>query len=51
MSLIVIHSLGHSTPEDKSRLFSILSSHTDNQTEIDEAIALVKKTNSIAYSK
>ncbi|EAR95693.2 polyprenyl synthetase protein (macronuclear) [Tetrahymena thermophila SB210] len=51
MSLIVLHSLQNSQPEDKDRLFKILSSHTDNQDEIDEAIALVKKTDSISYSR
>ena len=49
-TLMVIHSLEHGSAKDGERLIGILNSHTREQKQIMEAIALMKKTNSIAYS-
>lgn len=51
MSLVVLHSLQHSATADKIRLMDIIASHTDKQEEIDEAIELLRKSNSIAYAR
>ncbi len=49
MSLIVIHALNHS--ENKDRLFEILKMKTTYQKIIDEAIEIIKASNSLEYAK
>jgi len=48
-SLIVIHTLKVAKAKDKKRLIEILNMHTSNRKMIDEAIAIMKKYNSIEY--
>ncbi|EGR30011.1 octaprenyl-diphosphate synthase, putative [Ichthyophthirius multifiliis] len=51
MSLIVIHCLAQSSQENKKRLIEILRMHTNDQDLINEAIQIVKSTDSINYSR
>ncbi len=48
-SLIAIHTLRVASAQDKRRLIQILSMHTSNQRLRDEAIALMRKYDSIEY--
>jgi geranylgeranyl pyrophosphate synthase len=50
-SLMVIHTLQVASQEDKKRLIEILSMHTTDQNLRNEAIAIIKKYNSIEYAK
>lgn len=50
-SLIVIHTLKIANAHDRSRLIEILNEHTSEQKLKDEAIALMKKYDSINYVK
>jgi geranylgeranyl pyrophosphate synthase len=50
-SLMVIHTLQVASQEDKKRLIEILSMHTTDQNLRNEAIAIIKKYNSIQYAK
>lgn len=50
-TLIVLHSLQHGTPEQAKRLKDILNSHPDDQAVINEAIEIVKATNSIEHAR
>jgi geranylgeranyl pyrophosphate synthase len=50
-SLPVIHALNEASPEDKERLIEILNMHTNDQELRDEAIAIIKKYDSIEYSR
>lgn len=47
ISLIVIHSLNHSSEVRRKRLLEILSMHTEDSELIREAIGLMKESNSI----
>jgi len=50
-SLMVIHTLQVASQEDKKRLIEILSMHTTDQNLRNEAIAIIKKYDSIEYAK
>ncbi len=50
-TLIVINALQKATITDRKRLLKILSMHTDEQKLRDEAIDIIKKYNSIQYSR
>jgi geranylgeranyl pyrophosphate synthase len=50
-SLIAIYTLKKANSADKKRLVEILNMHTSDQKLRDEAIALMKKYNSIEYVK
>ncbi|MCP6718526.1 MAG: polyprenyl synthetase family protein [Patescibacteria group bacterium] len=50
-SLMVIHSLNKAGSEDKKRLLEILNKHTENIDEIEEAIKIIQKYESIDYAK
>ncbi len=49
-TLMVVHSLSKASKEDRSKLISILSSHTKDSAQIKTAIAIMKKTGSIDYA-
>ena len=48
---MVLHSLRSGTDKDSRRLREILGMRTKQQTLIDEAIELIKKTKSLEYSR
>jgi len=50
-SLMVIHSLTAGTPEQSSRLVEILNSKTNDPVVINEAIAIMKATDSLTYAR
>ena len=50
-SLLVIHALQKANEKDRKRLLEILAIHTTDQDLRDEAIAIIKKYNSIEYAK
>jgi geranylgeranyl pyrophosphate synthase len=50
-SLIVIHTLEKAKPVDKKRLIEILNLHTTSQKLRNEAIRIMKKYDSISYTK
>ena len=50
-SLLVIKTLENASNEDKKRLLEILDSHTENEKEIEEAIAILEKYEAIDYAK
>jgi geranylgeranyl diphosphate synthase type I len=50
-TLMVIHALQKASPEDKSRLTSILDERTKNQQKISEAIEILKKYGSHEYAR
>eukprot|EP01127_Copromyxa_protea_P004222 TRINITY_DN14119_c0_g1_i1.p2 TRINITY_DN14119_c0_g1~~TRINITY_DN14119_c0_g1_i1.p2 ORF type:complete len:360 (+),score=106.09 TRINITY_DN14119_c0_g1_i1:1528-2607(+) len=50
-SLMVLHSLSTATPEKAARLLEILNLQTNDVELIKEAIALIKETDSITYSR
>ncbi|MDI6643598.1 MAG: short chain isoprenyl diphosphate synthase IdsA [Methanobacteriaceae archaeon] len=49
MTLMVVHTIEKASPEDKEKLISILKSGSEDQVE--EAIALFKKYDSIEYTR
>jgi geranylgeranyl pyrophosphate synthase len=49
-TLMVLHSLEHATPAKAARLKEILNSHPSDQTIINEAIAIIKETDSINHA-
>lgn len=49
-TLMVLHCLEHATPAKAARLKEILNSHPSDQTVINEAIALIKETDSITHA-
>jgi geranylgeranyl pyrophosphate synthase len=49
-TLMVIHCLAHAKPEDAKRLTEILNMHTRDPTLIQEAIAIMRRTNSLDYA-
>ncbi|KRW99378.1 Terpenoid synthase [Pseudocohnilembus persalinus] len=51
MSLMVIHSYNNGTKEDSARLLEIVKSKPEDIETIKEAIQLIKKTDSIKFSK
>ena len=51
MSIIVIHSLKNGEKCDSARLREILLMKTKDKMLIQEAIALIKKSNSLEYAK
>jgi len=50
-SLMVIHSLTVGSPEQCKRLVEILNSKTEDPVIINEAIAIMKATDSLTYSR
>ncbi|MGB9719618.1 MAG: polyprenyl synthetase family protein [Candidatus Anstonellales archaeon] len=50
-TLMVIKALEKARPEDKRRLVEILSSRTEDEIEISEAIGIIKKYGGIEYAK
>jgi len=50
-TIMVIHSIENSSPSDAKRLQDILSMKTDDRDIIQEAISLMKKSNSIEFAK
>ncbi|MDD5172284.1 MAG: polyprenyl synthetase family protein [Candidatus ainarchaeum sp.] len=50
-TLMVVHCLAKADEKDKQRLISILSSHSKEKADIDEAIAILKKHGSIDYAR
>lgn len=50
-SLMVVHTLHVASEEDKKRLIEILGMHTKDRKLIDEAITILKKYDSVEYSK
>jgi geranylgeranyl pyrophosphate synthase len=50
-TLIAIHTLENADSKDKKRLFGILNAHTRKQKLRDEAILIMKKYDSIEYTK
>ena len=50
-TLLVIHTLENAEKHDAKRLIEILDSHTEDEEEIKEAIAIIKKYGSIGYAK
>ncbi len=50
-SLLVIHALEKLPQKEANRLREILDSHTSNQTTINEAIALIKKSGAFEYAR
>lgn len=51
MSIMVIHSLKYGEEDDSQRLKQILQMRTKDQDLIQEAIGLIKKTNSLEYAR
>ena len=51
MSIMVIHSLSHGNEIDNNRLLEILQLKTKDPKLIEEAITLIKKTNSLKYAR
>jgi len=50
-TLMVIHSLQKASPQDAARLREILAMHTTDDGLIREAIALLKKTDSLTFAQ
>lgn len=50
-TLMVLHVLKAGSPKDKKRLLEILDMHTKDEDVINEAIAIIKKYDSVAYSQ
>ena len=50
-TLIVVHALKNLEDADRTRLIEILSSHTKDSAELDEAVALMNKSGSIDYAR
>jgi geranylgeranyl diphosphate synthase type I len=50
-TLMVIHTLGKASPEDKKKLISILDEKTKDQSKVKEAIEILKKYNSPEYAR
>jgi geranylgeranyl pyrophosphate synthase len=50
-TLMVLHCLDTAPPEDAKRLEEILNQHPTEQAIINEAIALIEKSDSIAYAR
>lgn len=50
-SLMVIHSLSAGTPEQAKRLVDILNSKTNDPAVINEAIDIMKATDSLSYAR
>ena len=50
-TLMVVHCLSKAPPEEARRLVSILSSHTKEKTEINEAISILSKNGSVEYAR
>ena len=50
-TLVVVHAMQHSTPEDRERLVEILSSKEEDPEVLAEAVALLEKSGSIDYAR
>jgi geranylgeranyl pyrophosphate synthase len=50
-SLMVLHCLSTATPEKSARLLEILNQRTNDVALIQEAIALIKETDSITHAR
>ncbi|MFH0714623.1 MAG: polyprenyl synthetase family protein, partial [Candidatus Diapherotrites archaeon] len=50
-TIMVLYTLKTANAQDKNRLLDILNKHTNEQREIEEAISIIQKYNSIEYAK
>ena len=50
-TLVVVHALQNLDETDRKRLVDILSSHTKDAAELDEAVAIMEKSGSIEYAR
>jgi geranylgeranyl diphosphate synthase type I len=50
-TLVVVHALQNLEEPDRSRLVEILSSHTKDPHDLDEAVAIMQKSGSIEYAR
>ncbi len=50
-TLLVIHALKKANEKERRKLLEILRKHTKNRKEIEEAIGIIKKYDSISYAK
>lgn len=50
-TLVVVHALQNSAPEDRERLIEILSSKEEDPAVLAEAVALMEKSGSIDYAR
>lgn len=50
-TLVVVHALKHSTPENRERLIQILSSDEKDQAVLAECVALMEESGSIDYAR
>ena len=50
-TLVVVHSLQNSTPENRDRLIQIISSKTEDPAELQEAVDLLQASGSIEYAR
>ena len=50
-TLVVVHALKYLGESDRNRLIEILSSHTKDPAELDEAVAIMNKSGSIDYAR
>ena len=50
-TLIAIHALSHSAGASRARLLELLQTHTADAEELEEAVALMRVSGSLAYAK
>jgi len=50
-TLMVVHCLAHASAQEKERLITILSTHSRDPKDINEAIAYLKKHGSVEYAR
>ncbi|MBR0404073.1 MAG: polyprenyl synthetase family protein [Eggerthellaceae bacterium] len=50
-TLVVVHALKNLGEADRERLIELLSSHTKDPAELDEAVAIMNKSGSIDYAR
>ncbi len=50
-TLVVVHALQNLNEKDRARLIELLSSHTKEPADLDEAVAILQKAGSIDYAR
>ena len=50
-TLVVVHALKNLDETDRSRLIKLLSAHTKDRDDLDEAVAIMNKSGSIEYAR
>lgn len=50
-TLMVVHSLQHSSPENRQELIDILSSHTSDPATLARAVEILQESDSVRYAK